>query len=236
MPEESFDLASLAVYLHMMPAQVAKLAERGKLPGRRVAGHWVFSRPDIGRWLEDRMGLSDDEELAAIETNLRRGRQTTEAIDFTELMPLEAIAIPLPARTNRSVIHAMCDLAGATGHLWDPQKMAAAVDDRESMAPTALEGGVALLHPRRPQSSILAQAVVALGVTGQGIPFGGPGGLTDVFFLIAATSDHQYLRILARLSRIINEPHWLAKLRSASDAATARHLILDRDAKISIET
>ena len=82
---------------------------------------------------------------------------------------------------------------------------------------------------------MLAQAVIALGVTSQGIPFGGHrGGLTDVFFLIAATSDHEHLRILARLSRIINDPEWLAELRAAPDAAkAARQLVLDRDATLN---
>jgi PTS system nitrogen regulatory IIA component len=234
MADESFDTAGLAEYLHMMPAQVTKLAERGKLPARRVAGQWVFSRPEIGRWLEDRMGLSGDDELATMEANLRRVEAGEIHVNYEELMPVDAIAIPLQSRTRGSVITAMCELAAATGALWDPQRMAEAVADREAMAPTAVEHGVALLHPRRPQSSILAQAVVALGITGQGIPFGGPSGLTDVFFLIAATSDHQYLRILARLSRILRDPDWLAQLRAAEDAQSARHLILERDASITL--
>jgi PTS system nitrogen regulatory IIA component len=233
MDDESFDVASLSTYLHMMPAQITRLAERGKLPGRRVGGHWVFSRPEVSQWLEERMGLSDDGELAAIETNLRRKERGASKVDFPELLPLESIAVPLEARTHASVIKAMSDLAASTGRLWDPQRMAEAVAEREAMAPTALEHGVALLHPRRPQSSILDQAVLALGITPQGIPFGGPSGLTDVFFLIAATSDHEYLRILARLSRIINDREWLAQLRAAEDATTARQLVLSREAVLA---
>jgi PTS system nitrogen regulatory IIA component len=128
----------------------------------------------------------------------------------------------------------MCELAANTGMLWDPQRMADAVAEREAMASTAMEHGVALLHPRRPQPSILGQAVLALGITSQGIPFGGlGGGLTDVFFLIAATSDHEYLRTLARLSRVINDRDWLNQLRAADDAHTARQLILERDAALT---
>ncbi len=232
MADDDFDLASLAAYLHMMPAQVARLVDRGKLPGRRVGGEWRFSRPEINHWLEERIGVSDDEELAAMETTLERADATGEVV-LAELLPLESVAAPLQARTRTSVISAMCQLAVASGRLWDAQKMSEAVTARESMAPTALDFGVALLHPRRPQSSILAQAVVALGVTSQGIPFGGQGGgLTDVFFLIAATSDHEHLRILARLSRIINDPTWLTQLRGAPDAKTARQLVLDRDSTI----
>jgi len=38
MPYGDFDVNSLACYLHLAPQQVVKLAERGKLPGRKAAG------------------------------------------------------------------------------------------------------------------------------------------------------------------------------------------------------
>ena len=88
------------------------------------------------------------------------------------MLPLEAIAIPLPARTRNSVIDSMVELAAATGWLWDPKAMAEAVRSREEMHSTALENGVALLHPRRPMAKILSQPFLALGVTTTGIPFG----------------------------------------------------------------
>lgn len=234
MADDDFDLASLAAYLHMMPAQVSRLIDRGKLPARRVGGQWRFSRPEINAWLEERIGLSDDDELAAMEATLERADTTGLGdVQLAELLPLVSVAVPLAARTRTSVIAAMCDLALATGRLWDAPKMVQAVTARESMASTAIDLGVALLHPRRPQASILAEAVLALGVTSGGIAFGGQGGgLTDIFFLIAATSDHEHLRILARLSRLINDPAWLTQLRQAPDAHTARQLILDRDAAI----
>jgi nitrogen PTS system EIIA component len=233
MADDDFDVASLAAYLHMMPAQVSRLVERGKLPGRRIGGAWRFSRPEISHWLEQRIGLSDDDELAAMETTLERADVGAADVNLAELLPPEAVAVPLAARTRGSVIKAMCQLAAATGMLWDAEKMADAVIAREAMAPTALDNGVALLHPRRPQSSILGQAILALGVTSGGVPFGGGGsGLTDVFFLIAATSDHEHLRILARVSRLVNDADWLAQLRAAPDAGDARRLILERDAAI----
>jgi PTS system nitrogen regulatory IIA component len=234
MADDDFDVPGLAVYLHMMPAQITRLVERGKLPGRRVAGAWRFSRPEISQWLEQRIGLSDDDELAAMESTLEQADVgEPRDVNLAVLLAPDAVAIPLAARTRGSVVAAMCQLAANTGLLWDADKMAEAVTAREAMAPTALDHGVALLHPRRPQSSILGQAVLALGVTSQGIPFGGAGGgLTDVFFLICATTDHEYLRILARLSRIINDVDWLSQLRAALDATAARQLVLLRDAAI----
>lgn len=234
MAEENFDISTLAAYLHMLPAQVMRLAERGKIPSRRVGGEWRFSAHEVHLWLEDRIGLSDDTELAQMETNLERtDKQVDGEISIAALLPVEAIALPLAARTRASVISAMAELACNTGLLWDPTQMAEAVTAREDMHPTALDIGVALLHPRRPQSSILGGSVLALGITSQGIPFGGVSGLTDVFFLICATDDHEHLRILARLSRMINEATWLTELRDAADAKVAHQLIAARDASLN---
>ena len=71
MSDDDFDLERLAAYLHLDPAQVARLADRGKLPGRKVQGDWRFARAEIHQWLESRIGLSDDDELVQMESILR---------------------------------------------------------------------------------------------------------------------------------------------------------------------
>lgn len=234
MAQEDYDVDRLAEYLHMMPAAVVKLAERGKLPGRRVGGQWRFSAAEIHHWLEDRIGLSDDDALAHMESALDRASTSAEPdeISIADLLHEEAIETPLDARTRGSVITRMTELAARTHLLWDPQQMAEAVRAREEMHSTALDIGVALLHPRRPMSTILAEAVVALGVTPRGIPFGSGGSLTDIFFLICSTSDHEHLRILARLSRVINDQDFLAAIRTAANAATLHQLIRDREVAV----
>lgn len=233
MAQEDFDIDRLAAYLHMMPAAVLKLAERGKLPGRRVGGDWRFSAAEIHHWLEDRIGASDDEALAQMEGALDRVTKTSvEEISISQLLSPDAIEVPLNARTRTSVISAMTEIAARTNHLWDAEKMAEAVRAREEMHSTALDNGVALLHPRRPMPGILEEAVLALGITPGGIPFGSGGSLTDIFFLICSTSDHEHLRILARLSRVINDSDFLWAMRAAQDAAKLHRLIEQREASI----
>lgn len=234
MAQDDFDIERLAAYLHMMPAAVAKLVERGKLPGRRVGGEWRFSAAEIHHWLEDRIGLSDEEGLLQMEGALDRAAEQSgrDDISIAELLREEAIEVPLDARTRGSVVVKMTELAARTNWLWAPRKMAEAVRAREEMHSTALDNGVALLHPRRPMPAILAQAVLALGITPGGIPFGGGGSLTDIFFLICSTNDHEHLRILARLSRVINDQDFLASIRAAKRAATIHQLIREREAAI----
>ncbi|MGD0897495.1 MAG: PTS sugar transporter subunit IIA [Thermoguttaceae bacterium] len=234
MPHSDFDLAGLARYLHLNPQQVARLADRGQLPGRKVAGQWRFAKADIHHWFERRIGLSDGLELVQVEGVLQRSAPVAEEqdIQISELLPLEAIAVPLPARTRASVLDWMVELAGRTGWLWDPAAMTEAVRSREEMHSTALGNGVALLHPRRPMPKILAQACLALGITTTGIPFGSDAPLTDVFFLICSMEDRGHLRTLARLSRILATAGFLDSLRAAPDAAIARQLIVDTEANL----
>ena len=235
MSSEDFGIDSLAAYLHLSPLQVTRLADRGKIPGRKVGGQWRFSQADVHHWLEERIGLSDEDELVAMENVLQRsaGPGAAEEISIADMLPIEAIAVPLRARTRNSVFAAMVDLASSTGWLWDAEKMVEAVRSREDMYPTTLENGVALLHPRRPMANILGQAFLALGVTPTGIPFGSERGiLTDVFFLICSVDDRGHLRTLARLSRVITSPGLLAAIRQAPDAHAVRQLIVEAEASL----
>ncbi len=233
MQHEDFDVASLAAYLHIDPQQVDRLANRGKLPARKVGGKWRFSPAEIHHWMEERLGVLDDVELAQVETAMDR-RQTDDAdLTVKSLLAPELISAQLPARTKRSVISAMSDLATSTGLLWDAEKMAEAVRAREDMQSTAMDNGVALLHPRRPLPSILGGAVLAVGRTGQGIPFGGSRNLTDVFWLIASLDDPSHLRMLARVSRLIADEQVLQGIRQAADAVEIFELLCAAEEDLS---
>lgn len=228
-----YTLETLAQYLRLSPQQVLKLAEREQVPGRKVGGQWRFSAAEVHHWMERRMGNLEEQELADVEGVLQKLAPVNQQgpVTIGALLPMNAIAVPLPSRTRNSVIEGMVRLAAATGFLWDPPRMVEAIRAREDLHPTALDNGCALLHPRRPLSDILGESFLALGITPGGIPFGGAGGkLTDIFFLICSQDDATHLRVLARLSRLIADPAWLASLRFASDAAEAHDLIVAREA------
>jgi PTS system nitrogen regulatory IIA component len=231
MPEENFDLASLAEYLHVTPGQVERLVSRGRIPGRKVAGQWRFSRAEIHHWLEDQIGLSDEEALVEMEGVLTRSQAHAPAASIADMLPVEAIEAPLQARSRTKIIDAMSQLAARTGLLWDPQKMADAVRQRENLHPTALDNGVALLHPRRPMPTILAEPFLALGRTDHGALFGG-GQLTDVFFLICSTDDAVHLRTLARLSRLVANNDLLAAIRGSTDPHEIHRAVSEAEANL----
>ena len=222
-------MGQLSRYLHLPEAQVRKLVDRGAIPSRRVNGEQVFSRDEVHRWLETRIGLSDDDELAQVEGALDRSipdGTVEKPVLIASLIPEQAIATPLAAKTRDSAIRGMVQLGVDTGLLWDADAMIEAVKNREELHSTALDNGVALLHPRRPLPGILGESFIAVGVLPRGIPFGGGwGNMTDVYFLICSTDDRIHLRILARLSRILSAPRFLDDLRNAPDGDAIRKLI-----------
>ncbi len=233
---EDFDVAGLAAYLHISPERVLKLATQGKLPGRKLAGTWRFAEAEVHHWLEARIGASDEEQLQHVEAALHRSGRDQSSWSIATLCPIERIAVPLPVRTRGSAIRDMCQLATEGGLLWDAATMATAVQAREELHPTALDNGVALLHPRRPQSTVLADSVLALGVCQQPISFASKGQLTDIFFLICSYDDAIHLRILARLSRMISNSEFLEQLRRAESPAEAHAAIVATESPFETPT
>jgi nitrogen PTS system EIIA component len=226
MPTSDFNVSELAAYLHTTPQEILKQAKRDKIPGRKVAGEWIFSFTEIHEWLHEKIGVSTEEELRQVEGNMKRTLRPDEPVDFAfvDFLHPDAIDVCLPAKTRDSVIREMTKMAERTGLLWDTSKMADAIRDREELHPTALGNGVALLHPRGTLPNILGDSFVALGITSSGIPFGGSSSGTDVFFLLCSQDDRTHLRLLARVSRLLTTPGFLDALRDATDVQAVLEL------------
>src|SRR5688500_13787435 len=96
------DLEQLAAYLHRDVREVSKLANRGRLPGKKVGGAWRFSASEVNDWIETQMPDLTEAELVAIE---QRGEATCvagEPLVFSMLSE-RTVAVPLPASTKASV-------------------------------------------------------------------------------------------------------------------------------------
>jgi PTS system nitrogen regulatory IIA component len=222
---ETMDIDALAAYLRRDVREVGKLANRGHLPGRKVAGEWRFARAEINHWLETQLAGYTEDELAGLEEAHRAGDEPLLA----GLLSPDTVAVPLPASTRASVLKELVTLAERSWQVYDPDAIHEAIKAREEMASTALPSGVAIPHPHRP----LTQAVVAFGRTGREIPFGAPrGGLTDLFFLVACRDDRTHLRVMARLARLFLRPGFLDALRGAEGATEAHELIIEAEREL----
>jgi PTS system nitrogen regulatory IIA component len=208
MPYRTMSLEEFAKHVGMDVRDVFRLAERGKLPGHKVAGQWRFNRAQVTEWLQQEMPTLDESRLIALERAM--SEKPSEAVDdagmmVTDVIGLDAIDIALPAKTKASVLRELVKLAERTGLLYDSGGLLQAVEERESLCSTALPNGVAIPHPRQPMPYASAEPLICVGRLSSGIAFGAPKGeLTHLFFLICCHNDRYHLHVLARLMRMLD--------------------------------
>ena len=230
---EWFNLDELARQLGRDRREIEKLVQRGRIPGRKVGGDWQFHPTEVTHWLEQEMREYTDRELALVEQT-HRSTEVSEQTPVSSLLKPETVQVPLEARTKRSVLESLIEVAGRTWQIWQPALILQAVQEREAVLPTAFEHGVALPHPRNPLSEALGQSVIAFGLVPGGIPFGAPDrGLTDLFFLVLCRDSRTHLQVLARLGRLLQTPGFLDKLRQSEDSEAAYLTICSADQQLT---
>lgn len=228
------DLEQLATYLQRDVREVSKLASRGHLPGQKVGGQWRFASSEINHWLETQLPSYTAEELTVLEG---RGGPAAGAPLVATLLSEATTAIPLAARTRRSVLRELVTLAEQSWQVYDPEALLNAIEQREGLGSTALHSGVAVPHPRRPVSDrAQGESLIAFGRITGGVPFGAPdGSLTDLFFLVSCLDSRTHLQVLARLSRLILRPGLLEELRAAETAHAAYQALVQAEVALLAE-
>lgn len=235
MSHEVFSLDELARHLGRDRREIEKLASRGRIPGRKVGSAWQFHSSEITRWLEQEMREYSSAELRNVEIT-QHSREICPDLPVTSLLHPETVAVPLQARTKRSVLEALLETAGNTWQIWSPNEILVAVQKREELFSTAYAGGIAIPHPRNPLPEAHGESIIAFGRTMTGIPFGAPhGGLTDLFFLVLCQDSGSHLQVLARLGRMLQLPEFSDRLRETEDPQTTYDLICETEREISAQ-
>jgi nitrogen PTS system EIIA component len=214
--------------------RVERMAQRGEIPCQKVRGQFRFNRAQITEWLQRTVGRMSDERLAGFDAGMTEQRQQGEdEVVITPLLRLEAVTTSLGSRTKDSTLRELVALADKTGRVLNHQELVEAVLHREELHSTAMEGGIAIPHPRRPLPYALSEPILVVARTTQGIVFGAPDGrLTDLFFLTASEDDRHHLHILARLCRMLYEPAFLDRLREAETPQEMIELMKDRELEV----
>ncbi|MGH7127096.1 MAG: PTS sugar transporter subunit IIA [Planctomycetaceae bacterium] len=232
MLHESYSLEELARQLGRDRREIEKLVNRGRIPGRKVGGEWVFHQAEISHWLEAEMRAYSERELAAVEESYQSEEVDAE-VPVSSLLHPDTVQVPLEARTKRSVLEGLVEAAGRTWQIWEPAAVLAAVREREELMSTAFEGGVAVPHPRNPLPDATGQSIIAFGRTLSAVPFGGSNrGLTDLYFLVLCRDTRTHLQVLARLGRMMQLPEFLSELREADTNEAAYEAICNADRRV----
>jgi excisionase family DNA binding protein len=214
----------LAMYLHLDEVTLGKLVASGKIPSIQVDRQWRFQRAAIDQWISDQL-VGEDESFVDVPDGMK--------LPLEDLLPDQAIITNLRAHNPLGVIEELAARAYTNGWLADKPWFVGAVVERESLASTAMEGGVAFLHTRAKDKGKIARPFVVVGRSWEGIQFGAPDGApTFLFFLLGLKYDRLHLPILGRLARALRNPATIAKLRALSSPDQIRALLLKEDAQV----
>lgn len=222
--EPLMTLADLSTYLHMGRNTVLKLVDDKKIPGLRLDGEWRFRSADIDAWLADQLDSEHDDFENVID-----GMQ----LPLGDLMTQDAIIHDMRAPDSLGAIEELAARAYNEKWLNDKPWFIGSLVERETLASTAMEGGVAFLHTRARDTSKLRRPFVVCGRSYDGIDFGAPDGkLTYIFFLLGLKYDKLHLPILGRLARItMRNPTIVSRLRATTSPIKMRATLLKLDSE-----
>jgi len=222
--ERLLTLAELANYLHMGQKTVLRLAEAKKIPGRLIDREWRFRRAAIDSWL----ALQSEDQPQRFE-DVPDGM----LLPLGDLLPESAIIHDMRARDPLAAIEELAARAYAAKWLTDKPWFVGAVVEREVLASTAMEGGVAFLHTRAREAERISRPFIIAGRSYDGIDFGAPDGKpTYLFFLLGLKYDRLHLPLLGRLARIVaRNQHVVTRLRAATSPTKIRSTLLQLDAE-----
>jgi PTS system nitrogen regulatory IIA component len=184
----------------------------------------------VDHWVEQHMSKLSHGRLAEIEQGVSEHHGLShEGLLLTSLIPPGGVLVPLSARTRDAAIRDLAAAAEAAGLIYDPKELIEKVRQREELCPTTVAPGIALPHPRHPMPYDIEASFVTVGRTDSGIPFGDPqGSLTRLLFLICCKDDRTHLHVLARISRMLDEPT-IQALLAAPDADALRQVLANRE-------
>lgn len=150
---------------------------------------------------------------------------------LTEILPKDAIRVPLRATGKAQAITELVDLLAEGGHITLRERVLQAVLDREATRPTAVGHGLAVPHGKCEGSPKL---VMAIGRTVEPIDFGSKDGEPiNLIVLVCSPPDQTgpHIQALARIARLI----LIEKFRSAINQANTAGEIYDIIARHEVQ-
>lgn len=218
MLQEIYTIEELGRQMGKSVKELKKLAEREKLEGFKQQGKWFFTADSLMLYLENGLKEQDDAAKGRLPQFVEQSQLSKDLENFSilDFLKPDSIMLPFSAKTSSAVFRDLVDLGVQSGQIWEPEKMIDELKKREEISSTALENGVALLHPSHPLPSIISETFLILGIAPRGIPFGGGyNNLTDIFFLIGSYEREIHLKLLRAIALMIQKEDFLIKLRQA---------------------
>ena len=144
---------------------------------------------------------------------------------ITDYITTDMVSLDLKAENKKEALLELSELLGTSDSIDDPKVIELALIEREKLGSTGIGKGVAIPHAK---TDFAKKLTIAFGRRSKGINFNSLDGEdVQLFFVFASPlSDSSiYLKILARISRLIRSEDFRNKLLKATDAQEILNII-----------
>lgn len=202
-----------------IPEQTLRDAVKyGEVPCRRQGDEVVFDADELAAWGSRRILALRERDLLPEHAASTRLEARTPAEDtlLPQLLKPAYVDLDFRAKTRKSVIRDLVDMADGLELLCDPADLLRQLEEREAVSSTALPGGIALPHPHHPDPYLIMEPFMLVARTRKPIWFGADDDApTDLFCLLCCGENMRHLHVLARLCMMIRETDFLDAVRAA---------------------
>jgi fructose-specific phosphotransferase system IIA component len=146
-----------------------------------------------------------------------------------EILPESQISLNLESRTKEESLKEIVALMESSPHILDKDDLLENLMERERLETTGIGDGIALPHAR---TDSVDQLVIGFGRSEEGIEYDSlDGKLVHILFFIAApkTSSTKVLKILAKISRLLNKEVFRKALLTANTKQEIQELLRSRE-------
>ena len=144
---------------------------------------------------------------------------------ITEFITVQSVDLNMKATNKSEAIIELTKLLEKSGKLDNIDKTLEALKEREKLGSTGIGKGVAIPHAK---TELAKDLVIAFGVSKQGVNFNSVDDeKVNLFFAFASPlkNSQTYLKILARISRLIRNDDFREKLLGAKTPEQVLELI-----------
>jgi len=216
----------VAQLLNVSDKTIYRMIKDETIPCFRVGGQWRFDRREISSWVED---TREFHYLAS-----RKGAPSDEeVISVTELLKRGGIYHDVEGNTKEAAIMSCLGSIKTAIPEIDTKRLFDAIIERENLCSTAIGNGIAFPHPRPFKEFTASLSSVALCRLVRPIPFDAlDNENVDTFFYIFPKSEKRFLRIQAKLSRLLKDDQVISAVKRNVPADQLYDIFLSKEAEI----
>lgn len=211
-------------YLKISEKTVLKMVRNNEIPCTKIGNQWRFMKDVLDDWLVTRMTSQSEHDFSQL------AGTEYQVVLLSRLLESRLILTGIEATEKGEVLRRFAELAAKERVVSDGEELLTRILERESLASTALDNGVALPHPRRPDPSLVQSPRLLVGISPEGIEFNAfDGGKTHLFFVILSTSDALHLRVMSRLSSFLRDQKLVKSLIATRDPGEVERKIVEKE-------